>query len=65
MPEGTSPVLPSEVAALADRLHEQGVVNLDLPVRTYMEQLRSLGPDSTMLGSYGLAWSSYFLICKE
>jgi hypothetical protein len=56
---------PAEVTDLATGLHDSGVVNLDAPVRTYLEELRKIKPDSSLLGSYAIAWSSYVIVVKE
>lgn len=58
-------VQPSEVAAVMQRLHDAGIINLESPVSNYMSELRAIEPDSTLAGSYFLAWSSYGLIVRQ
>jgi hypothetical protein len=58
------PVNAAEVANLMYRLHDQGIVNLDKPVRSVLEQLESIRPGSS-LQSYVIGWSSYGLVVKQ
>ena len=66
MPDETpaKPVAAAEVANLMTKLHDQGIVNLDKPVRLVIDQLKGIQSGST-LTSYVIAWSSYGLIVKQ
>jgi len=68
MADGNAPVTPvgpREVADLATRLHDTGIVNLDKPVRAYIDHLKTIAPDSSLIGSYAVAWSGYVVVVKE
>ena len=56
---------PREVADFATQLHDSGIVNLDKPVRAYIDHLKTLAPNSTLQGSYAVAWGGYVVVCKE
>jgi hypothetical protein len=55
---------PQEVHDLMNRLHDQGVVNLDTPMRATVDQVRSirLGEEQ---GWYICGGDSYFLVVSE
>jgi hypothetical protein len=54
----------AEVARLADKLHNSGIINLDMPVRQYLDQLRELSPNfSVNPNMYCFAWSHFVFIC--